>query len=98
MLATVDALTPDSGSLKRQGVPFGPHPRQKLDVYAPKDAANLPVRPDVAPIATSEYPTPARRPLNSALDCRKIARVYGIVQPDWRAGLNDVLKELETAQ
>ena len=62
------------------------------------DAANLPVRPDVAPIATSEYPTPARRPLNSALDCRKIARVYGIVQPDWRAGLNDVLKELETAQ
>jgi dTDP-4-dehydrorhamnose reductase len=46
-------------------------------------------------IASAEYPTPARRPLNSALDCTRIADAYGIVQPDWRIGLEAVLKELE---
>jgi acetyl esterase/lipase len=42
MLATVDALTPDSGSLRVEGAAFGPHPRQKLDLYAPKDARGRP--------------------------------------------------------
>ena len=48
----------------------------------------------VREIATSEYPTPAKRPLNSRLDCRDIAREYGLQQPDWRADLADVLREL----
>ncbi len=61
------------------------------------DAATLPNRPTVTPIATADYPTPARRPGNSILDCSRIARVYGIAQPDWRIGLSDVLRELETA-
>ncbi|ATR19527.1 dTDP-4-dehydrorhamnose reductase (plasmid) [Roseomonas sp. FDAARGOS_362] len=38
----------------------------------------------VKPIATAEYPTPARRPANSRLDCAKLARVHGITLPDWR--------------
>lgn len=41
----------------------------------------------VIPIATAEYPTPARRPLNSRLDCAKIARVHGVALPDWRRSL-----------
>lgn len=61
------------------------------------DVAALPRRPVVNPITTADYPTPTRRPGNSILDCSKIARVYGIDQPDWRIGLSDVLKELETA-
>jgi len=48
----------------------------------------------VTGIPTSEYPTPATRPLNSRLDCSKIARVFGIPTPDWRKSLADVLKEL----
>ncbi len=60
------------------------------------DAATLPKRPIVSPITTADYPTPARRPGNSVLDCSRIARVYGIDQPDWRIGLSAVLKELET--
>jgi dTDP-4-dehydrorhamnose reductase len=60
-------------------------------------AATLPNRPTVTPIATADYPTPAKRPGNSVLDCSKIARVYGIAQPDWRIGLSDVLSELEIA-
>lgn len=50
---------------------------------------------DVRRIATSEYPTPARRPLNSRLDCGAIARDFGITRPDWRKGLAEVLARLE---
>jgi len=39
------------------------------------------------PIPSSEYPTPARRPLNSRLDNEKLARVFGIRLPDWREAL-----------
>ncbi|AHD02242.1 dTDP-4-dehydrorhamnose reductase [Leisingera methylohalidivorans] len=48
----------------------------------------------VKDIPTSAYPTPAARPLNSRLDCTSLETVFGIPQPDWRAGLNDILKEL----
>jgi dTDP-4-dehydrorhamnose reductase len=48
----------------------------------------------VTDIATSDYPTPAKRPLNSRLDCRDIETDFKIKQPDWRQGLADVLKEL----
>lgn len=49
----------------------------------------------VTPIASADYPTPARRPLNSRLDCRRIHDDFGIARPDWRKGLDDVLAELE---
>lgn len=49
----------------------------------------------VVDIATADYPTPARRPANSRLDCTRIARDFGIARPDWRAGLAAVLAELE---
>lgn len=49
---------------------------------------------EVEPIPSRDYPTPARRPLNSALDCGRIAAAYGLAQPDWRAGLDAVLEEL----
>ncbi|CAM3359300.1 dTDP-4-dehydrorhamnose reductase [Paracoccus aminovorans] len=45
-------------------------------------------------ISTSDYPTPARRPANSRLDCAAILRDFGISRPDWRAGLAKVLQEL----
>jgi len=48
----------------------------------------------VRDIPTSAYPTPAKRPLNSRLNARTLAADYGIDSPDWKAGLNDVLKEL----
>ena len=50
--------------------------------------------PEVRPIPSSAYPTPARRPLNSVLDCSAIAAAYGLAQPDWRAGLAEVIGEL----
>jgi dTDP-4-dehydrorhamnose reductase len=48
----------------------------------------------VEDIPTSAFPTPARRPANSRLDCATTATTFGIARPDWRAGLADVLKEL----
>lgn len=38
-------------------------------------------------ITSAEYPTPARRPLYTVLNCSKIHRDYGLEQPDWRADL-----------
>lgn len=48
----------------------------------------------VIPIATSEYPTPARRPANSALDCRLIENTFGVKARPWQESLERTLKEL----
>ena len=49
----------------------------------------------VIPITTAEYPTPAKRPLNSRMDCRLTYNTFGIEQLDWRVGLKAILEELE---
>ncbi len=48
----------------------------------------------IAPIPTSDYPTPAKRPMNSALDCSKIRRELGIEPKPWKEGLAVILNEL----
>ena len=45
-------------------------------------------------ISTVEYPTPARRPANSRLDCSKLARRFGWTMMDWRDSLRAVLAEI----
>ena len=45
------------------------------------------------PIPASAYPTPAARPQNSRLDCSKLAREWGVAQPDWEAALSACLAE-----
>jgi len=47
---------------------------------------------ELLPIPSSEYPTPARRPLNSRLDCSKLARDWQVRQPHWHQALIDCLK------
>ena len=49
----------------------------------------------VTPISTAEYPTPAKRPLNSRMDCRLVEQVFGIKRPNWQDGLKEILKDLE---
>ena len=46
--------------------------------------------PLVNPIATADYPTPAKRPTNSRLDCSRIHAVFGIMPSDWQAALSDL--------
>ena len=43
--------------------------------------------PVVAPITTAEWPTPVARPADSRLDCTRLARVFDVALPPWRAGL-----------
>ncbi|MEP2473703.1 MULTISPECIES: dTDP-4-dehydrorhamnose reductase [Rhodobacterales] len=62
------------------------------DIFAQADLSV-----EVTDILTSAYPTPATRPLNSRLDCTATERVFGLKRPDWRAGLGDVLADLNRA-
>jgi dTDP-4-dehydrorhamnose reductase len=57
------------------------------------DAADLDV--GVEAIPSSEYPTPARRPLNSRLDCTATAVAFGIDRPDWSNGLAAIISDLK---
>lgn len=52
--------------------------------------------PRVEAITTAEYPTPARRPANSVLDCRLIGEAFGIVPRPWREALAKVIRDLQT--
>lgn len=46
---------------------------------------------EVEGITTSEYPTPAKRPAYSILNCDKLQKTYGLRLPDWEASLRQVL-------
>jgi dTDP-4-dehydrorhamnose reductase len=53
------------------------------------------LKPDaILPIPTSQYSSPARRPLNSRLDSGKLRRALGVVLPDWRDGVDRAVCEL----
>lgn len=43
--------------------------------------------PRVDPIATADWPTAAKRPADSRLDCGRLDRVFGVRLPHWRDGL-----------
>ncbi|CAN7144024.1 dTDP-4-dehydrorhamnose reductase [Agrobacterium tumefaciens] len=45
-------------------------------------------------ITTEQYPTPARRPANSQLDCSKLEEVYGIRLPSWQTSTRAVVTAL----
>lgn len=49
------------------------------------------------PIATDEFPTPARRPLHSALDCGRIKRIFGIQPKPWQKSLRHVIQQIYAA-
>jgi dTDP-4-dehydrorhamnose reductase len=48
----------------------------------------------ILPITTAEYPTPASRPANSAMDCSKIKKIFGILPRPWRESLAEVIEAL----
>ncbi len=48
----------------------------------------------VLTIPSSEFPTPAKRPLNSRLDTHKLQSTFNLVLPDWQAGVSRTLAEI----
>lgn len=49
-------------------------------------------------ITTEQYPTKAKRPKNSTLDCNKILSTLGIQTPNWKADLHEMIRQLKTTQ
>lgn len=49
---------------------------------------------EILPIDTSGYPTPAKRPAYSVLDCTKIKTIYSIDIPSWQESLQACLRLL----
>ncbi len=57
------------------------------------DAAKLPCA--VTDIPSCDYPTPAKRPLNSRLDCAATEAAFDISRPNWRVSLTHILTQLD---
>ena len=49
---------------------------------------------EVVPVASSHFPTPARRPHNSRLDTRKLQTRFGLALPPWQHGVRRMLAEI----
>ncbi|WP_313073993.1 dTDP-4-dehydrorhamnose reductase [Melaminivora sp.] len=64
-----------------------------LDVARQGDAAIKLKATEVAPVPTSAFPTPARRPHNSRLDTQKLQRTFGLTLPPWQQGVARMLAE-----
>jgi dTDP-4-dehydrorhamnose reductase len=48
----------------------------------------------VLPLATVDYPTPAKRPANSRLDTTRFRDMFGLRLPDWQEGVRHVLQQI----
>jgi dTDP-4-dehydrorhamnose reductase len=62
--------------------------------WARAQGVAIKVAPDaISAVPTTEYPTPAKRPLNSRLDTRKLQAAFGLSLPHWQAGVERMLTE-----
>jgi dTDP-4-dehydrorhamnose reductase len=53
--------------------------------------------PVIEAIATADWPTPARRPADSRLDCTRLADRFGVSLPDWRPSLDRTIAAIASA-
>jgi dTDP-4-dehydrorhamnose reductase len=54
--------------------------------------------PQMVPITTADYPTPAHRPAFSGLNCQRLQDVFALPAADWESGLKQVVDELNQRQ
>lgn len=63
--------------------------------HAQRAGASLRLTPnDILPIGTDQYPTAARRPLNSCLDTSLFRNTFGLQLPHWQQGLGHILQQI----
>ncbi len=73
--------------------------RTVVDLAGRSPGFDLRLKPEaINPIATCEYPTPARRPANSRLDCTRLENDFGLQMPDWQPYLERMLQLLALKQ
>ncbi|TXI06595.1 MAG: dTDP-4-dehydrorhamnose reductase [Pseudorhodobacter sp.] len=99
--AIADALYVAAGAMV-QGAAGGVHhfagaPDTSWAGFARAIMARAGLACQINDIPSSAYPTPAKRPLNSRLDCSGFEAAFGVQRPDWRAGLDQILQELPHA-
>jgi dTDP-4-dehydrorhamnose reductase len=54
----------------------------------------VPAKPKLTPITTADYPTPAKRPMNSVLSNNKFEKAFGFRLAAWEDGLRDVMDSI----
>lgn len=54
--------------------------------------------PEIIPVPSSEYPTPAARPLNSRLNCSKLYANFGIEMPNWEDSVRTACEHLAATE
>ena len=64
------------------------------EIFAQADQLGYRTPKQVKPIATKDYPTPAKRPGYSVFDCTKIENTFNISRSNWRFGIDRVLSIL----
>jgi dTDP-4-dehydrorhamnose reductase len=68
---------------------------QHVLAQARLEKPTLPIKAtEVAPVPTSAFPTPARRPLNSRLSTQHLQSTFGLTLPPWQQGVNRMLAEV----
>jgi dTDP-4-dehydrorhamnose reductase len=73
--------------------------RTIVELAGPAPGFALRLKPEaILPITTAEYPTPARRPANSRLDCTRLENDFGLQMPDWQPYLVRMLQLLALKQ
>ncbi|UCV02263.1 dTDP-4-dehydrorhamnose reductase [Dechloromonas denitrificans] len=73
--------------------------RTIVGLAGPAPGFDLRLKPEaIRPISTAEYPTPARRPANSRLDCTRLENDFGLQMPDWQPYLVRMLQLLALKQ
>ena len=95
-LSMIDQLARDA---KKSGIyHFAGQPHVTWADFAREIFSQASVDCQVEGIRTDQYPTKARRPANSRLDCTTTLDVFGIEQPDWRDDLATVLNDISTME
>jgi dTDP-4-dehydrorhamnose reductase len=92
-LAAAPAGDPVFGVTHLTGTPYTTWHGFAQAIFAAAARRGQPA-PKLTAIGTADYPTPARRPANSRLDCSRAATVLGIPPRDWREGLERCLDQL----
>lgn len=64
------------------------------EIYKYAKVKNLKTPSIINPIETSAYPTPAKRPAFSVLDCSKIKNDFGVHASNWYKGIEQVIEKL----
>jgi dTDP-4-dehydrorhamnose reductase len=70
---------------------FSGHPNASWADFARAIMKGSGLNCQVRDIPSSEFPSVAKRPLNSRLNCNSLTKMFKIGQPDWRQSLNEIL-------